>query len=258
MIEHTIQGIHFTAGQWPLRAESPTVIFIHGVGNSSILWKAQVEGLAANMNAVAIDLPGHGESIGNGMDKITDYARAVAEFIDEIHAPSPIPCGLSMGGAITLQLLLDGSRRYKAGIIINSGVRLKVMPFVFDLIKSDYQGFANSMITSCISAKTDTSKLQELITESRKSNPGIVYNDLLACNRFDVADRLHEITVPSLVLTAEEDKLTPEKFGRYLAEHIADSQIFHVMEAGHMSPVEKPEEVTQAIREFVNKTAAGC
>jgi pimeloyl-ACP methyl ester carboxylesterase len=257
MVEHNIKGIHFIAGPWPLLVESPTVVFIHGVGNSSILWKAQVEGLAGSINTVAIDLPGHGESFGQGMDKISDYARIVAEFIDAIHAPSPIPCGLSMGGAITLQLLLDGNRRYKAGIIINSGVRLRVKPFIFDLIKSDYQGFAHSMFTSCISAKTDPSILQDIITVARNCNPDIAYNDLLACNTFDVNDRLHEITVPVLVLTAEEDQLTPAKFGRYLAEHIDNAHIAHIMEAGHISPVEKPEVVNRVIREFVNKTADG-
>ncbi len=254
MIERSIKGTYFTANQWPLPHERPTVLFIHGVGNSSLLWRAQVEGLTGQINALAVDLPGHGESPGKGMNRIADYAGYVAEFIESLRIPSPIPCGLSMGGAITLQLLLEDKGRYKAGIVVNSGVRLKVKPSVFDLIKRDYQSFADSMVTSCISAKTDPANLQEVISVSQKSDPEVVYNDLLACNSFDVADRLKEITVPLLVLTAEEDQLTPVKFGRYLAEHVAGACLVHIGDAGHMSPIERPEEVNRVISEFVHTT----
>ena len=177
---------------------------------------------------------------------------AVAEFIDAINAPSPVPCGLSMGGAITLQLLL-GNKKYRSGIVINSGARLKVMPFIFELIKNDYQGYINSLPSVGISGKTDPSVLEEVIADSRRCNPDITYNDFMACNVFDVMNRLHEITVPLLVLTADEDKLSPVKYGQYLADHITGARMVNIMEAGHMSPVEKPDQVNQAILRFLDQ-----
>lgn len=252
-----MNGVHFISGQWPFRLETPTLVFIHGVGNSSVLWKSQVEWLAGGLNTVALDLPGHGGSPGNGMDSVRDYAACVAEFIESIQAPEPIPCGISMGGAITLQMLLDGGIRYKAGIVINSGVRLKVTASIFDLVNRDYRSFALSMTTSCISAKTDPAKLEEVTAAALICKPQVVYNDFLACNSFNVTDILHHIEVPVLVITADEDRLTPPKFGRYMAERISDAQLAHIMDAGHMSPVEKPEDVNLAIREFVEKTTDG-
>ena len=56
----------------------------------------------------------------NGEDKIGDYARAVVEFMDAADTPKPIPCGQSMGGAITQQLLLDFADRFEAGILIGT------------------------------------------------------------------------------------------------------------------------------------------
>lgn len=252
MIEKNIQGIQFIAGQWPLEDNCPTIVFIHGAGNSSMFWKAQVEGLAGKVNTVAIDLPGHGQSSGKGMARISDYAMIVAGFIEGNKIPAPVPCGLSMGGAITLQLLIDGRDRYRGGVIINSGARLKVSPMIFDLVKNNYQGFTDSLAIFAASAKTDPAKLQRVIDDTRKCNPETAYNDFLACNEFDVMTRLHEISAPALILTAEDDQLSPPKYGQFLAEGIAGARYVSIAAAGHMSPVEKPDELNQAISDFIH------
>ena len=78
MIEKKIGGIAFCANPWPPVAHRPTLVFIHGSGGSRVLWHPQVEGLARRVNTVALDLPGHGASDGNGRDRVEDYARDVA------------------------------------------------------------------------------------------------------------------------------------------------------------------------------------
>ena len=107
MIEAKLADLAFTANRWPPAADLPTVLFIHGSGGSSGLWHHQVEGLGSAANAVAVDLPGHGASGGAGRDRVEDYARDLAAFVERASLPRPIPCGLSIGGAIVLQLLLD-------------------------------------------------------------------------------------------------------------------------------------------------------
>ena len=255
MIEKNINGIQFSAGQWPLDPDKATIIFIHGSGNSNRFWKSQVHVLSEYVNTIAIDLPGHGNSAGNGMDSVALYAMAVEEFIDAINAPFPIPCGLSLGGAIALQLLLQHEERYKAGILVNSGARLKVLPAIFETIKNNYKGYTDSFAAAAASAKTDTLLLQDVIADAEKCSPDVVYNDFLACNAFDVMERLKEITVPVLVMSAEDDKLSPAKYGKYLAANISNSYSFHIVDAGHLSPVEKPDEVNKAILEFLRKIA---
>ena len=76
----------FIAGKWPLDPVKSTIVLIHGAGGSSFFWQAQVEALAERVNTVAIDLPGHGQSDGSGYDRVEDYARSVANFIDAIDA----------------------------------------------------------------------------------------------------------------------------------------------------------------------------
>jgi pimeloyl-ACP methyl ester carboxylesterase len=251
MIKMNINNMPFTSGKWPLDPSLATIIFIHGAGNSKILWDAQVKGLFGDMNTIAVDLPGHGESNEEGMKSVDDYARCIEEFIAAVNPPSPVPCGLSMGGAITLSLLVNAGIKFKAGIIINSGARLKVMPAIFELIKNNYSGYIGSIPMMAASPSTDRSRIQEIVSDAGNCNPDVVYNDFTACNTFDITESLNKIEIPVLVMTAEEDKLTPQKQGKFLADNIAGSSHVNVLKAGHFSPAEQPEEVNEAILKFI-------
>jgi pimeloyl-ACP methyl ester carboxylesterase len=54
------------------------------------------------------------------------------------------------------------------------------------------------------------------------------------------------------VVTAEEDKLTPPKVGEFLEKSIRTASRIHITDAGHLVPVEKPEETNQAILRFLD------
>lgn len=205
------------------------------------------------MNTIAPDLPGHGNSEGKAMERVEDYARSVSAFIQSTGVKNPAICGLSMGGAIVLQLLIDEQDNYRAGITANTGAKLKTQPFIFEMIENDYKGFVHGMYTFGISNKTNPAKLKPMVDRMEECPAGVVKSDFLACNAFNVMDRLHEIKVPVLVLTASDDQLTPMKFGKHLAEQISGAAITNIEDAGHLSPIEKPEEVAQAIRNFLEK-----
>jgi len=190
MYESKVGGIGFVAGRWPLDRDLLTIVFIHGSGGSSVLWHAQVEALADGMNTIALDLPGHGRSDGEGFSCVEDYAAAAEGFID-----------LSR--------------------------------------------------TFSISGKTDPSKVEPLVESMAACSPGVALGDFKACDAFAVMERVAEIEVPVLVLTASDDNLTPVKYGTFLADRLGNSFIVNIADAGHLSPMEKPEEVTRAILEFV-------
>jgi len=244
-------SINFIAGRWPLDSNLPTLVFIHGSGSSNILWQFQVEALAKNINTISIDLPGHGKSDGDGMQKIEDYTKSVFDFIQKTEVPQPIPCGLSIGGAIVQELLLKHQDYFKAGILVNTGAKLKVMPVIFDLIEKDYKGFIQSLYTFGASEKSDPSQLKPLVESMEKCPPKIALGDFKACDSFDVRDQINQINIPVLVLTASDDQLTPKKYGAFLSEKIKNSTLKEIKDAGHMSPLEKPEEVSLMIKNFI-------
>ncbi|HSV94160.1 MAG TPA: alpha/beta fold hydrolase [Desulfobacterales bacterium] len=252
MLERTAGDTAFLCGRWPLDPARPTLVFIHGAGESSVLWPAQVEGLSDRANTLALDLPGHGRSGGSARDRVPDYARAVLEFVDALGAPRPVPCGLSMGGAITQQLLLDVPGRFPAGVIVSSGARLRVLPSIFEMIRTDMAGYVALIDRLGFSEKTPAAVKRPFLEDSLRAAPEAAAGDFGACDRFDVMARLGEIRTPVLVVSAEEDRLTPPKYADFLEAHIPGARRARIRDAGHFAPIEKPGEVNAAIRRFLD------
>ena len=248
-----LNGIGYMAAKWPLDPAQATIVFIHGAGGTRTFWQAQVEGLAGRANTIAIDLPGHGISDGGGKETVEDYAGAVIDFIQKNDVPNPIPCGLSMGGAITLQLLLDCPDLLKAGILVTTGARLKVAAEIFEALEKDYNCYLE-MIGELIASKATTSEqLKRYLEETASCKPEVTRGDFCASNRFDVMQRLAAITLPVLVVSAEDDQLTPTKYGEFLENTIPNASRIHIMEAGHLLPLEKPEKFNRAIIKFLDR-----
>ena len=252
MERRTSREIAFACGRWPLDPKRSTLVFIHSAGESSRLWNAQVEGLKERVNTVALDLPGHGRSGGSARQAVPDYAEVMVDFITAIAAPSPIPCGLSMGGAVTQQLLLDHATRFQAGIIVSSGAKLRVLPSLFDMIDTDMRAYVEMIDRMGFSEKTPAFVKQPFLEGSLKAGPRVACGDFKACDGFDVMERLGAIRVPVLVISAEDDTLTPPKYGEFLERSIPTAVRAHIRDAGHFVPIEKPLEVNAAIIGFLD------
>ncbi|MCE5275855.1 MAG: alpha/beta fold hydrolase [Syntrophaceae bacterium] len=251
-MEHRTAGqIGFVAGRWPLDPGKPTLIFIHGAGTSHLIWTSQVKALSARANTVAVDLPGHNSSRFQGKDSIAGYAGTILDFIERARIPHPVPCGLSMGGAITQHLLINNDSVFPAGILINTGARLKVLPMIFETIKKDYDKYVELTGAFAISKKNDSEALRAKVRASLQCTPEVVLGDFCACDAFDVMGQLGTISLPVLVLTASDDLLTPPKYGTFLSEGIRGAQRVNIEDAGHLSPIEKPLEVNAAIQAFL-------
>ena len=180
-MESRISGsLGFTTGSWPLNANQPTLVFIHGSSQNRLFWRSQVKDLVDVANTIAIDLPGHGTSAGPGNEHVADYVKAVISFIDELKIPRPIPCGLSLGGAITLALLIDHGERFPAGILMNTGARLKVNPLIFETIQKDFAKFIESIVTMGISGESKADVLRPLIQEVSACAPEVASGDFQA------------------------------------------------------------------------------
>jgi pimeloyl-ACP methyl ester carboxylesterase len=250
MEQRITDGISYTTGAWPPDPKKSTLVFIHGAGGSSAFWSGQVQDLAASFNTIAVDLPGHGRCGGDGKASIKDYGQVVVDFVNQVGFPKPILCGLSMGGAITQQLLIDYPDRFEAGILISTGAKLKVAPIIFESIENEYKGFVEMMGKLAASPKTAPGPVQIFSNDLAGCNPTVTHGDFQACNGFDALERLSDISVPVLVVSAQEDKLTPPKYADVLEKEIKDVSRAHILDAGHIVPLEKPAEINAVILEF--------
>ena len=248
-----IENFGILAGNWPLAPEKPTLIFIHGAALSKGFWAAQVAALSDIANTIAIDLPGHMDSKGPACDQISDCATAVAHLIKKIQATNPVLCGLSMGGAVAQELLISRPELFSDAILMHTGARLKVFPFIFESIEKDYSQYLDLAVDFSVSNKSDKAKIIEIMKDFAVTEAQVALKDFNACDQFDVMARLNKIKAKVLVVVGADDNITPPKYGEFLHQNIPGSELKVIRDVGHLSPIEKPEELGQIIRDFLQK-----
>ena len=238
----------YTVSQGP--KGSPTLVLVHGAGGNHLHWPAELRRLH-EATVYALDLPGHGRSGGQGCDTIGDYAQAIVEFLDTAGIEQPIIVGHSMGGAIALTLALHFPNRVAGLVLMATGARLRVAPAILDGMHSDFEGSVELITRFAWSPETKPA-LTELGRQALlETGPDVLLGDFSACNRFDVMERLGEIEAPTLVIAGTADQLAPPKYARFLTEHIPNARLVLVEDASHMVMLERPLEVTGAVREFL-------
>ena len=95
-------------------------------------------------------------------------------------------------------------------------------------------------------------RLVELATRRMaETRASVLYGDFLACDEFDVRDRLAELRQPTLVLCGADDQMTPVRHAQFLASSINNAVLNIIPNAGHMVMLEQPLAVASAISDFV-------
>ena len=231
------------------------VLFIHGSGWNTHMWYKQRDYLKSLMEVILVDLPGHGESPGDGCDSIEKYRDTVYGMIRELHIGRCYIAGHSMGGAIALSLSLAYPDIIKGIILIGTGARLRVLRQILEGVVNDKENTVTNISGFAFSKKTSSVLKDQAINEMMKCSGEVIYKDFSACNRFDVMDTVNSIRVPALIICGNDDTLTLQKYSLYLHEKINASRLTIIDDAGHMVMMEKPTEVNRAIEEFVKNNS---
>ncbi len=232
----------------PDRPARPALFLIHGAGGSQADWPAA---LRAQPDVIALDLPGHGRAAGPGYDSIAAYADAVLAQINACQRPRWAVAGHSLGGAVALTLALQAPAGLVGQVLISTGARLRVNPFLLEAMTQQSDLALDQIDAFCWGAGADPVVRQNWRARLEQTPAAILHGDFLACDRFDVRPHLSSITLPTLVLYGTVDQMTPPKHNLYLAGQIPGAQSQAWEGAGHILPLERPQEVTEAILRFL-------
>jgi pimeloyl-ACP methyl ester carboxylesterase len=249
--------IHYAAASAtdPVR---PTVLMIHGAGQSIATWRNQLELLRDDprYNVIALDLPGHGSSEGEGFRNAEGYKGFIGEFARALGLGEIIPVGHSMGGAVAMLYALDNPENVRALGLVGTGARMRVSPETLKTVKSDYKLFCDVSPGRMIAESSPDEVRREFRQGLLQTSPEVCYWDLVACDEFDIMDRVHEIKAPAFIVSAELDLLTPPKYGEYLNSSISGS-IYHLINgSGHFMMLEKPLEFNEILSRFLTNISA--
>ena len=245
--------ISYWTGRKGILEGRETVFFIHGAGGGQHTWSYQKGYFEKEFNPIMIELPGHGESKGEGEEEIVKYAEHVKAFLEALGLRKAFLVGHSMGGAIVQTLALARSEMIKGIVLAGTGAKLKVLPMILNGIKDDFEGTVRKMNQFTFSPKVSPMLIERGIAEMLQSQPEVLYRDFLACDRFDLMNEIEKIDSPALILCGEDDQLTPAKYSQFLHSRIKGSKIEILPDAGHMLMMEVPQAFNEKIKGFIKE-----
>ena len=246
------QEIYFAVrGNEPVHSHAP-LVFLHGAGDSHLVWNGQLGAFANVAHTIAPDLPGHGRSIGAGRTTIGEYATTMREFLDALEIERAMFVGHSMGGAIAQTLALEFPERVAGLVLVGTGAKLRVAPQFLDGIKNDFENTARLLSENFFALAASATLQEKSFDQLRKTGSVVTYGDFAACDAFDVRTRISSILAPTLVICGRVDKMTPVKSSEFLAQNIPHAQLTVLENAGHMVMLEQSDAFNAALRDWFN------
>jgi pimeloyl-ACP methyl ester carboxylesterase len=225
-----------------------TIVFVHGSGDSSQVWQQVIDRLP-DRSCVALDLPGHGgrrQSPGPETMSVADYSTWVEQELVRLGLREVCVAGHSLGGAIALYMALASPSQVRSLALIGTGARLRVAPQLLEAACTDPQE-ATRMLAELSFATGHEEQAERNLQQADSAAPGVLWRDLAACNDFDLMSDLARITQPAIIITGEQDRLTPPKYALFLQGHLPHATLALIPDAGHYVPIEQPGAVAEAL-----------
>lgn len=243
---------HLFYAHHQLKNAHKTLLLIHGAGGSHLSWPAELRRLP-NTAVYALDLAGHGRSHPPGRHTIELYTQDVLDFINVLNLENVVVLGHSMGGAVAQMIGLAHPANVSGLVLVGTGAKLRVSPAILTAIQNDYEA-AVDMLNQFYWSGSQNPNVEEANRQTMLACPAeVMLNDFLACNQFDMRDWLAEISLPTLVISAGADQMTPPTFGQFLASKLPQAEFALIEQAGHMMMLECAKQVAHLVGDFIEK-----
>jgi 3-oxoadipate enol-lactonase len=241
------------------------VVFVHALGLDLTYWDQQIGALCDEFDVMAFDLPGHGQSIGDPSGwTIEEATRVLATVIRSTGASNAHIVGLSVGSMIAQSLAVQEPSLVRSLTLIGSAATFapEARAFLSSMVelteKQGMQRIVESSMPYWFSERTK-SRRPDVIDRTAKTllraDPEVHTAMWRMVAIFDLAEKIHQITCPVLILVGDEDVSTPIASSEFIASLIAGSEMHVIEGGGHMLPLEAPSAVNEHLIRFLRTTS---
>ncbi|HET8959943.1 alpha/beta hydrolase [Nocardioides sp.] len=238
----------------------PPLILVHGAADDSRSWRPQLDALADEFTVVAWDEPGAGRSsdLPEGFE-LADYAHCLAALIETLELGPAHIAGLSWGGTVVLELyrrhpeliatliMIDTYAGWK-GSLPAEEVRARVAGARQMLAAPP--GHFDPTLPGLFASDPPAQFVPMLAAIAGDVRPATLGHQLTLMAEADHRDLLPRIAVPTLLVWGELDVRSPLSVAHQFDEAIPDTELVVIEGAGHVSNLDQPEQVNQAVRQF--------
>lgn len=262
-------------------ADVEAVLCIHGVGGWAENWRETLVALAAaGYRAIAIDLPGFGESgpvrrarYFRGPEAL--YARIIPGVLDALDLRDAHVIGHSLGGAVAYMGAVSSPERVRSLTLVAPGglgldlpltLRLGSVPLIGGLLSGRSRATARAGLASCFHdpSRIPRTLLVECDRHSARSIPetlrvlraGVTLRGVRRDIREEWAARAQRYAGPVQVIWGTDDLVLPIVHADAAAELFPRARLHRIAEAGHLVMVEQPGAFMRALLPFLGAAKA--
>ena len=243
------------------RNHAPALVLLHPLGASLGTWQAQLGEFERFFRVIRIDLRGHGKSrLDEGavqncsMADLAADALAVldAEGIDRAHW-----CGVSIGGAIALQVAVSKPRRVSRLVLANTGAAFPTPAAWAERIATAstqglqplFKSVPERWFSAAFRAR-ETAEVERIVALLADTQVRGYIEACHALRDFDLSQSLGSVDAPTLVVTGALDPSSTVERAEQLTAGIYGADLL-VLDSAHLSNVEQAEDFTIAVRDFL-------
>lgn len=241
------------------REKAPALLLLNSLGTDLAMWDPVVPLLHDDYRVLRMDTRGHGASdVPAGDYSIDELAADALSVLDAAGAKTVSLCGLSLGGMMALQLALAAPERVSKVIACNTSARVPAQPWLdrAAIVRRDGMGaivsavmsrfFSEGFIAAC------PPSLETIRATFLSTSPEGYAACCTAISQVDMVERLATLRQPTLVINGSLDAATPAaEHGDRIAAAVPNGRTA-VLETGHISAVEQPQEFAAAVGQFLS------
>ncbi|MFG6177975.1 alpha/beta fold hydrolase [Halomonas sp. THAF12] len=234
-------------------AQRQPLLLIPGTLCDERLWAPQIEALEARAD---IRVP--------RLDARDDLEALARDILDQAPWPRFSVAGLSMGGILALALMRLAPERIERLALLDTN------PFAEaperraqradDIAQAETLGmgrYARETLAPLYPAEgqaEDPAHSALVVAMAERGGLETFRRQAIALrDRPDASAGLAAITAPTLVLCGDGDRLCPPARHTYLAEHIPDAELVILEGVGHLSTLQAPEAVSEALARWLDR-----
>ena len=250
-MEESFLDVRGTRVQLLADGDGPPLLFLHGAGGGA--WTPGLARLAERFRVYAPNHPGFGQSDERPeWDRVEDYVYYYLDFLDALALDRVHLVGASLGGWMAAEIAVGHCHRLRTLVLLDAaGLWLDEAPMA-DLFLRPPEELTQLMWHDPSRAPAPPPPTPEAMLAQAKANTTVAR---LAWKPYfhnpKLPGRLARITVPTLILWGESDRLIPLPHGRRYQELIPGAELQVIPECGHIILREQPERGTAAIAEFI-------
>jgi len=241
----------------------PPVVMGHSILCSGEMWVNQVPRLAERYRVINIDQRGHGRSVpATSPYELCDMVEDAFAVIDHLEIDRAIWAGLSMGGMVAMHAAIAAPDRVAALLLLDThaGAEMPYKKLKYRAMSIGAKAFGVRpffpAVIPLLFGRTTLAENQALIADWKPRFEEIHVQSLARAvsaltRRPSIVRELSEVECPSLVIVGEEDASLPPHLSREIADALPNASLVVIPQAGHLSALEKPEEVTEAMLGFL-------